>query len=53
MRQESGATQALAAAYIGVNIRTLRRWESGESKPPRSAEILMEQIKPHTTTPPL
>lgn len=33
-RAASGLTQAEVAARLGIHMRTLRRWENGESDPP-------------------
>ena len=34
-RKNSGLTQLYAAKKIGVNVRTLRKWEKGISYPPK------------------
>lgn len=39
IRKGAGLTQSALAAILGVNPRTIRRWEAGESKPPKSAII--------------
>lgn len=32
-RREAGLTQEEVAAAVGVSVRTLRRWETGETQP--------------------
>jgi len=36
LRHERGMTQAQLAVVVGVDRRTIRRWESGQSKPRNS-----------------
>jgi transcriptional regulator with XRE-family HTH domain len=33
--EENTATQAEVAAYLRISVRTLRRWEAGDTGPPR------------------
>ena len=43
MRETSGASQALLADALGVNVRTVKRWETpGQPEPPRDAWDLVE-----------
>jgi len=43
MRETSGASQAALADALGVNARTVKRWETpGQSEPPRDAWSLVE-----------
>lgn len=43
-RIKSGMTQTQASELIGVHPRTWQRWESGESRMPRSAQMLFDRI---------
>jgi transcriptional regulator with XRE-family HTH domain len=46
LRKLKGLTQKECAELICVNIRTYRRWESGESNPPTSALMVFYGIEP-------
>jgi DNA (cytosine-5)-methyltransferase 1 len=44
LREQAGLTPEEAAAFLGVNRRTIYRYESGESEPGRAARTLLTQM---------
>jgi transcriptional regulator with XRE-family HTH domain len=44
LRQQLGMDAAAFAKLMGVDARTVRRWESGEARPTGSAEAVMSGI---------
>jgi DNA-binding transcriptional regulator YiaG len=44
LRKRFGDTHDAFAARLGVNLRSLYRWESGASKPSRLAVRLLEEL---------
>jgi len=45
LRKKLGLSQDAFAARLGVAPYTVRRWESGKTKPSRMARRLIEEIK--------
>lgn len=45
IRKRLGLTQDQFAVRLGVAPYTVRRWESGKTKPSRMAERLLEEFK--------
>lgn len=41
IRQSIGLTQARFAALMGVSVRTLKKWERGNSQPNGMANVLL------------
>lgn len=46
-RLEQGLSQNQAALMFGVNLRSFRRWESGESFPPPSVMANIQAVVGH------
>jgi len=44
-RQKLGLTQDEFAVKLGVAPFTVRRWESGKTKPSRMAQMLLRELK--------
>ena len=44
VREALGLSQRDLAAELGVTVRTVQAWESGERMPPRIAERAMELL---------
>ncbi len=44
LREKLGLNQAEFAVKLGVAEYTVRRWESGKTKPSRMAQRLLEEI---------
>lgn len=45
LRKKLGLTQEAFAIRLGVSVMTIRRWESGKTKPSRMARKLLEEIE--------
>ena len=45
IRRRLGLTQTELAARLGVNIRTIIRWESGETPISLMAELALSQVE--------
>jgi len=43
-RSKTGRTQVQAAELLGVDERTYRRWESGNSRTPTAVMMLLETL---------
>ena len=44
LRESMGLTQQEMSEELGVTLRTLSRWETGESKPSRMAQRLIDRV---------
>lgn len=44
-RAESGLTQHELAQKVGVYVRTVRRWEAGDSKIPKATILFLKSLK--------
>lgn len=49
IRKDLDLTQQKLADMLGVDIRTVRRWENGEIKMPKTAELLVLTIEKNTS----
>ena len=44
-RHRLGLSQAKLATALGVNVRTVKRWESGDVDIPRTVELAMRELE--------
>ncbi len=47
LRQDAGLSVDRAAAFLGINPRTLRRWEAGDSRIPPAALVALSVAAGH------
>lgn len=45
LRQRLGLTQEAFAIRLGISVMTVRRWESGKTKPSRMALTLLKELE--------
>ncbi len=45
IRKKNGLTQEVFAAYLGVKVITIKKWESGENRPTGPARKLLQLIQ--------
>lgn len=45
LRKRLGLTQEAFAIQLGISVMTVRRWESGKSKPSRMARRLLQELE--------
>jgi len=50
LRQAAGHTQASLAEAMGVHLRTVWRWELGETIIPKVVELALRYVAEHATT---
>ena len=50
MREDLKVSQAVLAAYLRTNVRTLENWEQGRAKPNAQAALLIRLVQRYPDT---